>query len=373
MDRQPGDSEQPDRTLGSDRVGSGVGSRRPSNFEDFSFSTQRKGKTWADHSTSPVPAQPSAIPGPGLDMATATLSGPAFNTGFVPISEHMNLQREHRELYQEHRVLCQKHQQLVQATKALFPQTDQDTLSAGSQKPDGAFFALRAGQAHRGHGSNGKDTASDQESLVLHMDSQSTDVDIQGLMNEAPETLSRHNSGLTSMSHSTIHHVPTSPPPLASDDASDCENESGEAQESGPSRRPPPSIPDSGYGTDPRRCSLGEQGGQIPPRSGHLENADPSQDRFSQHLHESSSSKLDINEISLHRTRPVVVGPSGDEAVPIAWGNPWGGGAPAATNTQTSTTMAHHTFVNEGPAAEPQFDFLNMNMDLEHFEIGMFE
>lgn len=370
---QPGDSEQLDGLPGSDRVQSGFGSRRSSNFQDFSFSTQRKGKNWADHSTSPISGPPSAFPGPGLDMATAARAGTGhgYNTEFVPLSEHMSLKREYHQLRQDHQVLRQKHQKLLETTRAPFPQAYQDTTpSAASQKPDNAFFALRAaGQLHRRPGSNSKDTASDQESLVLHMDSQSTDVDIQGLMNEAPETLSRHNSGLTSMSRSTIHHVPTSPPPLPADDASDCEDDSGEAQESS---RPPPSIPDSGYGTDPRRCSLGEQGGQILP-GGKFDDLCRDQ-RFSQqqqHVHESNTNgKVDM----LNRTRHGVVGDGSEEAT-IAWVDPWGGGESVAAGG--ATTMGnhhhhhHHTFGNGGVAVapEPQFDFLHdMNMDLEQFD-----
>ena len=46
------------------------------------------------------------------------------------------------------------------------------------------------------------------------------------------------------------------------------------------------------------------------------------------------------------------------------------GNVGAAAGANTATTIAHHTFGNGEAAAEPQFDFLGMgmNMDLETFD-----
>ncbi|KAK3322388.1 hypothetical protein B0H66DRAFT_201723 [Apodospora peruviana] len=381
LNQHSGVSEESDHALISDGCEDLVNSRRPSNFEDFSFVDNREGENWAEHAT-PTTAAPSPA-APALD--TFVPSGPTINRRFVPMNEHLRLQKEHRELHQ-------KHQQLVQATKALFnPKAHQDSAVATAQRPAGVFLALRAGQLpgtlyptnapKPRPGSSTKDTSSDQESLVRNMDSQSTDVDIdtQGFMHEAQETLSRQNSGLSSTSRSTIHHVATSPPPLLSENADEDNPDSDPPQESTPSRRPPPSIPDSAYGTDPRRCSLGEQGGQAAPGSGTAEHPISSEEHHyyderlalqHHHLHASNSRMIGVDESVMNRRKPV--GPAagaGEEA--IAWGNPWDGNAPEAAG---QTTTAQHTFVDGEVVAAgvpcepiPTFDMYNFD-DLGHFD-----
>lgn len=111
---------------------------------------------------------------------------------------------------------------------------------------------------------NSKDSSSDQESLVGYMNSQSTDVDRDGLMSETPETFMRQRRGPSLTSQSTVHHVPTSPSPLLIDSFQDVPNFSQPSTSVSlfPSRKNPTSIADSAYGTctDPRRGSLGEPG-----------------------------------------------------------------------------------------------------------------
>ncbi|KAK3340258.1 hypothetical protein B0H65DRAFT_431319 [Neurospora tetraspora] len=111
---------------------------------------------------------------------------------------------------------------------------------------------------------NSKDSNSDQESLVGYMDSQSTDVDRDGLMSETPETFMRQRQGLGLPSHSTVHHVPTSPSPLLIDSFQDVPNFSQPPTSASlfSARKHPTSLADSAYGTctDPRRGSLGESG-----------------------------------------------------------------------------------------------------------------
>ncbi|KAK4216095.1 hypothetical protein QBC37DRAFT_280314 [Rhypophila decipiens] len=374
-----------------------IGSRRPSNPRNY-----------PEHVASPAATPFSATPG----FQTVSQFP---NPGFVPMSEHLKLQREHNALCHEHRELCRKHHQLVLATRAYFQrqQPYHGQLATSAQRPS-ANLALTSDQPHRlGAGAapstSSKDSASDQESLVLHMDSHPTDVDIQGLMDEAPESLSRQNSGLSSMSRSTIHHVPNSPPPRPSDEgSSDFEDdEFGEAKEPSPSRRPPSSIPDSAYGTDPRRGSLGDQGGccgeGIPASGSGM--IDPVRSHGHGHNGHDLSKMNSMGEMSINRRKPAaadVVGGSsaagGIGMLPILWGNPWGESQPsttaaaaaaAGTTNQPSATetMAHHhhnKFANggdQGPAAaagasssESQtesisnFDFLNM--DLDHFDLG---
>ncbi|KAK1777786.1 hypothetical protein QBC45DRAFT_393903 [Copromyces sp. CBS 386.78] len=109
-----------------------------------------------------------------------------------------------------------------------------------------------------------KDSNSDQESLVGYMDSQSTDVDRDGLMSETPETFMRQRPGLNLPSHSSVHHVPTSPSSVLNDPFQDVPNFSQPSTSVSlfSARKNPTSLADSAYGTctDPRRGSLGEPG-----------------------------------------------------------------------------------------------------------------
>lgn len=107
-----------------------------------------------------------------------------------------------------------------------------------------------------------KDSNSDQESLVGYMDSQPTDVDRDGLMTETPETFMRQRPGLSLSTHSTVHHVPTSPSPVLNDSFQDVPSFSQPSMSVFSARKNPTSLADSAYGTctDPRRGSLGEPG-----------------------------------------------------------------------------------------------------------------
>ncbi|KAM7204035.1 hypothetical protein V8F20_003733 [Naviculisporaceae sp. PSN 640] len=358
-------SEQMSHPLNSEQRRSSIASRRPSNVPSH-----------AEHL-----AAPSFPAAPGINTAPHVC-----HSGCVPLSEHLKLQGEHRVLNQQHRQLCQRHQQLVQVTRSLLQrQAYQDSLTASAQRPGGNLWAALPSDQQPGLGSGAaaqSTNSSDQESLVLHMDSQPTDVDIQGLMNEASESLSRHNSGLSDMSRSTIHHVPNSPPPLPADqDGSDYEDETDKPKQPSPSRRPPSSIPDSAYGTDPRRGSLQEQGcgeGAV-SGSGVAQNSSrrPSQHHDLGHM-------VSMGEMSVNRRKPAaaaaVMGSTGDEMFSIAWNNPWGQSeAPTATQQATATSMAHHTFMNGGTtvplqqdhqASEPAPNFEFLNMELDHFDWG---
>lgn len=365
--RHPDTSEQTSQALSSEQRRSSIGSRRPSNVHSD-----------AEHLVAPASATFPAAP--GINMVPQVC-----HAGCVPMNEHLELQKEHRVLNQQHRELCQRHQQLVQVTRGLLQrQAYQDSLAASAQRPGGNLWtALPSGQQHRlGTGAAeqsaySRDSASDQESLVLHMDSQPTDVDIQGLMDEAAESLSRQNSGLSEMSRSTIHHVPNSPPPLPSDqDGSDCEDETDEPKQPSPSRRPPPSIPDSAYGTDPRRGSLTEQGcGDGAPGSGGAQTNNQERRRSSQH--HDLGRMVSMGEMSVNRRKPAaaIAGPTGDEMFSVAWNNPWGPSEPAAANQQAATPLAHHTFISgetaplqQEQASEPTPNFDFLNMELDHFD-----
>jgi hypothetical protein len=108
------------------------------------------------------------------------------------------------------------------------------------------------------------------------MDSWSTDVDVHAFVPEMEHThqnLSRMNSGLSTTSRSTIHRVPPSPPsrPAELSDPDIKVSPDQRSKNALPHRLPPSSIPDSGYGTEQRRCSLGE----LPAGSGQEAAAKP--------------------------------------------------------------------------------------------------
>ena len=191
---------------------------------------------------------PTSVPSPVIDAA---VFGPSDRSDrrFVSAEEHHKLQREHQALREKHQQLELVAQvlvarQLIQGTT--MPTTTEAKPSLRLQTPSPTTNRLITSET------------TERDSLVQHMDSQKTDVNVQGLMEEmesAHRCLSRMDSGLSTTSRSTIHHVPPSPPPRpielvhrAFDPAS------YESQ-----HRPPlPSIPDSGYGTEQRRGSLAD-------------------------------------------------------------------------------------------------------------------
>ncbi|KAK3333992.1 hypothetical protein B0T19DRAFT_440688 [Cercophora scortea] len=245
--------------LGLEGLADGEHAMQPTGNQDDYIAPEGNGGAWLDAAT-----PPTSVPSPvafGINKLAPPGGDPS--KGFVPMNEHQKLQRDLGELHQ-------KYHQLEQVTKVLVARQLYQSPNL-SQAPNSALFAAttprtRFPDTGASSGSNSlRDTASDQGSLVQHMDSQSTDVDVQGLMHDAQETLSRQNSGLSTASRSTIHHVPTSPPPLPAEHACDDDSHSrGPPLETPCNRRPLPSIPESGYGTDPRRCSLGDAG-QVPP------------------------------------------------------------------------------------------------------------
>ena len=83
------------------------------------------------------------------------------------------------------------------------------------------------------------------------------DVDVQGLMHEPKENLSRHNSGLSSSSKSTIHHVSNSPPQRLAEYR---DGQDAQPTKATPNRKQPPSIPDSGYASASNRHRHGSFG-----------------------------------------------------------------------------------------------------------------
>lgn len=191
---------------------------------------------------------PTSVPSP----AQLYPAGSPGTVAFVPLTEHRRLQKQHDALREQHQLLGQVTQVLVArqfsgdntAKQPLDPRASMFLAAISASAPATAAQYNQQGDSTSTHGSSSN---SDQDNLVQHMDSQPTDhVDIQGLMDEADEvhkTLSGQNSGISTTSRSTVHHVRPSPPPFSSGKAG-CT-----------------SHPDSGYGTEHnRRGSLGDGG-----------------------------------------------------------------------------------------------------------------
>jgi len=80
-------------------------------------------------------------------------------------------------------------------------------------------------------------------------------------MNEPQENLSRHNSGMSSSSSkSTIHHVSNSPPQRLAEYPNGHEATGAPPTRATPDRKPPTSIPDSGYASASNRNRHGSFG-----------------------------------------------------------------------------------------------------------------
>jgi hypothetical protein len=111
----------------------------------------------------------------------------------------------------------------------------------------------------------------DRESLVGHMNSQPTDVDRQGMIQDM-QTLSRTSSGISS-DRSTIRHVSNSPPQrfeqYPGNDPSGRRPGPGNTGDSQLGRHQPTSLPDSGYGSDKKKDSLfGGEAADQPKQAG---------------------------------------------------------------------------------------------------------
>jgi hypothetical protein len=182
--------------------------------------------------------------------------------GFAPLgskSEQFISAYEHEKLQREHQALRERHQQLERMAQTLLIQRliQENMKHTALPEPD----VKPPVSKNRRPGSS--PATSDRDSLVQHMDSQSTDVDVYGFMQEMEDTrqtLSRMNSGLSTTSRSTIHHVPPSPPsrPVELSGLGGSGVDHQQPKRSHAHRAPLPSIPDSGYGTEQRRGSLGE-------------------------------------------------------------------------------------------------------------------
>lgn len=200
---------------------------------------------------------PTSVPSPALPSADFATSNQDDGL-FVPADEHRKLQKEHQYLRENHQQL----QQVAQVLLAPYLQQAMCQTAQSDLKPP------TVGAPKDSHPASVSE-ASDQDNLVGHMNSQSTNVDVHAFMDEMEDfserrSLFRMNSGFsTSSQTSTIHHVPNSPPPWPAElpDLNQSGGDHAKSQQGKKPlahRHPPASIPDSGYGTDNRRPSVGD-------------------------------------------------------------------------------------------------------------------
>ncbi|KAK4123793.1 hypothetical protein N657DRAFT_427506 [Parathielavia appendiculata] len=198
---------------------------------------------------------PTSVPSAAVLQIAGSASPGTKNVQSISAYEHEKLQREHQ-------ALRERHQQLERMTQALLIQrliqesTNHTAVPGSDVKPP-------VPSSSKNNRLRSSPPTSDRDSLVQHMNSLSTDVDVYGFMQEMEDTrqtLSRINSGLSTASRSTIHHVPPSPPsqPAELSGLKGGGFENHQAKHSPSHRAPLPSIPDSGYGTEQRRGSLGD-------------------------------------------------------------------------------------------------------------------
>ncbi|KAK4147057.1 uncharacterized protein C8A04DRAFT_9398 [Dichotomopilus funicola] len=211
----------------------------------------------ADEARTPSTSVPSPVP----SHTDSFLPAPMNADQIVSVDEHGRLQREHE-------ALLERHQQLEQVTRVLLIQRmmQQPNLNHSTTTTNNTVVNPGPSNARSTlHHSIVMKALLDRDNLVQHMDSQSTDVDVQGFMNEMEDTLSHQSaagyaSAASSASSSTIHRVPPSPPSQPAQLPGDrVEKATSHQTTTALAYRPPlPSIPDSGYGTDKRRGSLAE-------------------------------------------------------------------------------------------------------------------
>ncbi|KAL2135530.1 hypothetical protein VTI74DRAFT_8136 [Chaetomium olivicolor] len=234
----------------ADHALSGVDSSQHSEEQWQTFSEHLDTVDHEDEAPDHIRTPSTSVPSPMLFESAEFGPLDPGNRPFVPADEHHRLQ-------QEHQALQQQHQQLERMTRALLVrQLVQETMRQTTATPDVKLPAVDSPKSN-----SSAIRLSDRESLCQHMNSRSTDVDVHAFVAEMENThrsLSRMNSGLSTASQSTIHRVPPSPPPRSAGLPGEA-NGGGATQQGKHSlahRAPLPSIPDSGYGTEHRRCSL---------------------------------------------------------------------------------------------------------------------
>ncbi|KAK3357419.1 hypothetical protein B0T25DRAFT_157517 [Lasiosphaeria hispida] len=346
----------------------------PSRRSSF-FAAGVEGAAWDDHASPPtsVPSPAAFFPRPPAPP-TSTPGG----TSISIIDERERLQRENNALLERNQQLEKMAtvlivRQMYQEFNGAAAGPSSDQLARNSAGPGASATDRPAMQlTSPGAATSSSKDSSDRDSLVVGMGSQPENVNIQGLMDEPQENLSRQNSGLSSTSRSTIHHVTTSPPPLPDDfpgNGEDGADEGDRPREITPNRKPAASIPDSGYDSNHRHGSFGEagfmHGGHHYQTRGH-------------HRNSSSMSTIPYHQHDHHHGTTIDGGgPStGAHDAGIIWSDPFPAPQPAHPAMGHMAQMApqhhqqHHqnTFTpqeQEAPHAEPLYDEFTQFLNLE--------
>lgn len=297
--------------------------RSPSRQSGF-FISGVYGTSW-DEPISPT----SAAPVPSFMAPSETPVASIPECGSISLQEYERLQQEHNALRQQFEKM---------ANALLVSRTYQNPTGFGSvaQGPRPSPLVPMAGSSVPAGPSQmqplfPRSASSDRDNLLQHMGTHPLDFDIDPLMNESHETLSRQNSGVSSTprsSHSTVHHV-TNSPPLPTEDFDPADDHG-----TGKPRAAKPPTSDSGYIsiTNQRHGSFGDIT-SMPGGSGFLGN---------HHRNSSSMSTLrhhDENESKMQW-------PSNNAAS--------GAGQPNQQHQQQNTFMAEPA--QPQPASEPSFD-----------------
>ncbi|KAL2271643.1 hypothetical protein VTJ83DRAFT_1014 [Remersonia thermophila] len=197
--------------------------------------------------TAAVP--PVSVPVPtGFSAPSLDLPSDDGAVHVVPASELARLQREHQ-------ALRQRNEQLERMAQALLiRRMYQENLKI----PAGSFPGVTPTSSAHNCQLGAEAETPDRDSLLQHMDSQSTDVDVHAFLAEisdAGQTLNKTQYGSTMAvpCRSTIHRVPPSPPTQLADYPDNGGNQPDNLKQKA---MPPPSIADSGYCTEQRRGSL---------------------------------------------------------------------------------------------------------------------
>ncbi len=202
-----------------------------------------------DHNEAGTP--PTSVPSPIIPESTNHAPFGRRAGSFVAADEYDRLQQEHQALFE-------RHQQLERMAQVLLVQRLIQTtmMPAAAPGPDVSPPTLFPSTTNPSQGT------SDRESLIQHMDSRFTDVDVRGFMAEMEDNhqSTSGTSSLSSSSRSTINRVPPSPPSRPAELPGSLTGGPPNQQDEHPPAQapPPPSIPDSGYGTENRRGSLGD-------------------------------------------------------------------------------------------------------------------
>ena len=216
--------------------------------------------------TSPTSRPGADRAGRAVDASLTPIDGTPAGTGelvlaplapsddvreYVPMAEYRRLREENQQFRQALYILVQQRNDAGR-TRAILGQSSLLPIDFNRRSNLRAPLDQEARDEYGQY--QHRDIAPDCESLVGHMDSQSTDVDPQGLMEDV-KTLSRANSGFSSTRsiRSHVHHVPTEEVESVRDSAED-----GSVANGATARQHATSIADSGYGTHSKRPSYAQ-------------------------------------------------------------------------------------------------------------------